>query len=78
MRFHRGAVQLRPSSRASTNGVDGQPEHVADSIEEIVRLGTRDREEMGFSDHVASKLRRSAAACSMSGFTLSGSLSGFF
>jgi uncharacterized membrane protein len=56
MRFHRGAVKLRTAGRPAVNGAGDQPEHVADSIEEIVRLGTRDREEMGFSDHVASKI----------------------
>jgi uncharacterized membrane protein len=58
MRFHRGAVKLRTPdpSRPGVNGAGDHPEHIADSIEEIVRLETRDRQEMGFSDHVASKI----------------------
>ena len=57
MRFHRGAVKLRTSTRDGVNGARGDdPEHIADSIEEIVRLEGRDREDMAFSDHLASKI----------------------
>jgi uncharacterized membrane protein len=58
MRFHRGAVKLRGTDRSHdrVNGAGAHPEHIADSIEEIVRLETRDRREMGFSDHLASNI----------------------
>jgi uncharacterized membrane protein len=56
MRFHRGAVKLRTPGRPAVNGAGDHPEHIADSIEEIVRMETRDRREMGFSDHVASTI----------------------
>jgi uncharacterized membrane protein len=58
MRFHRGAVKLRTpdTSGPAVNGTGDHPEHVADSIEEIIHLETRDRKEMGFSDHLASKI----------------------
>lgn len=61
MRFSRvggpgGAVRLPRSSARSSNGTIEHPEHVAESIEEIVTLESRDRAEMGFSDRIASKI----------------------
>ena len=60
MRFTRGGeaaapVRLPRRSTPSTNGSD-HPEHIAETIEEIVRLENRDRRYMGFSDSLASMI----------------------
>jgi len=56
MRFHRGAVRLPRRTTASTNGASDHPEHVATTVDEIVRLENRDQSAMGFSDQIASKI----------------------
>ena len=56
MRFHRGAVRLPRRTTASTNGASDHPEHIAATVEEIVRLENRDQSAMGFSDRIASKI----------------------
>jgi uncharacterized membrane protein len=49
-------VRLSRQPARSSNGTGDHPEHVAESIEEIVTLENRDRAQMGFSDKVASKI----------------------
>lgn len=61
MRFSRaggpvGAIRLSRQPQGYTNGASDHPEHVAESIDEIVRLENRDRAHMGFSDKIASKI----------------------
>jgi len=56
MRFHRGAVRLPRRTTASTNGTSDHPEHIATTVEEVVRLENRDQSAMGFSDQIASKI----------------------
>jgi uncharacterized membrane protein len=47
-------VKLRTVGRSGANGASGDPEHVTETIEEIVRLENKDHEHMGFSDELAS------------------------
>jgi len=59
MRFSRiggpaGAVRIPRQSARSSDGAAEHPEHVAESIEEIVTLESRDRAHLGFSDKIAS------------------------
>ena len=59
MRFSRvggpsGAVRLSRQPAQSSKGTGEHPEHVAESIEEIVTLESRDRAHLGFSDKIAS------------------------
>ena len=61
MRFSRiggpaGAVRIPRQSARSSNRAAEHPEHVAESIEEVVALENRDRAHMGFSDKLASKI----------------------
>ncbi|MGH9195748.1 MAG: DUF1003 domain-containing protein, partial [Acidimicrobiia bacterium] len=56
MRFYRGAVRLPRRANSETNGASEHPEHIATTIEEIARLESRDHDQMGFSDRVASKV----------------------
>jgi len=56
MRFQRGAVRPPRRARASTNGASDHPEHIATTVEEVVRLENRDQSAMGFSDQIASKI----------------------
>ena len=59
MRFQRGTVLLPRRKRtgtSSTNGSAEHPEHVATTVEEIVRLENRDHEAMGLSDEIANRV----------------------
>jgi uncharacterized membrane protein len=61
MRFTRARGHARPPSHLHANGTGGietaeHPEHVAETIEQIVRLENRDRRHMGLSDELASRI----------------------
>jgi uncharacterized membrane protein len=56
MRFQRGAVRLPRRPTVKTNGAQNHPEHIATTVEEIIRLENRDHSAMGFSDRVASRI----------------------
>ena len=54
MRFHRGPVRLS-RNQITANGRD-HPEHIARTIEEIAALEERAHNDIGFSDHLASRI----------------------
>jgi uncharacterized membrane protein len=56
MRFQRGSVRLPTKRNAGRDGTSAQPDHVAETIEEIVQFEGREHVDMGASDHVASKV----------------------
>jgi uncharacterized membrane protein len=60
MRFSRAGARTAPMRQPrrtpDTNGSAEHPEHVAETIEEIVGLENRDRLYMGLSDKLASKI----------------------
>jgi uncharacterized membrane protein len=60
MRFTRAgpasAIRLQRNAKGQTNGRAADPDHIAETIEEIVQLENRDRVHMGLSDKLASKI----------------------
>ncbi len=56
MRFQRGSVRLPTKRKAGSDGTSAHPDHVAETIEEIVQFEGREHVDMGASDHVASKV----------------------
>lgn len=59
MRFHRGSVLLPRDNRSASNGTNDaaeHPGHIANTVEEIVRLETRDHDGMSLSDEIANKV----------------------
>jgi uncharacterized membrane protein len=61
MRFARVGRHPRPVSRSRRNGTAGSgsaehPDHVSETIEEIVRMENRDRVHMGLSDELAHRV----------------------
>ena len=56
MRFQRRSVRLPARRNAGSHGASAQPDHVAETIEEIVEFESRQHLDMEASDHLASKI----------------------
>ncbi len=56
MRFYRGPVRLGAAFKSRGNGLGTQANHIADTVDDIVQFEGRQRQDMGVSDHLASRI----------------------
>lgn len=56
MRFQRGPVRIPNRRNGGSHSINAQPDHVADTVAEIVQFEGREHQDMGASEHLASRI----------------------